>query len=190
MSSMKKERLEMFTDGVVAIIITLMIIEIKLPELNSENFLLLVRHIGVYAMSFIVIAIMWLNHHFMFVGAERINTRIIWLNFMLLFFMSLIPLPTKALGENFFLKESHLFYGLILSASASSFSLLQREVNKTIKHLSEDDKRNINRLNWTSTSIYALSIPLSFISIYLSTFIFILIPLIYFLPSKKLLTDN
>jgi uncharacterized membrane protein len=82
---MRKERFETFTDGVVAIIITLMVLEIKLPELTADNFLLLMRHIAVYALSFIVVAILWLNHHKMFLQTEQVNTKIIWFNFALLF---------------------------------------------------------------------------------------------------------
>ena len=171
----------MFSDGVIAIIITLMIIEIKVPALDANHIINFIRHIGVYAMSFTVLAIMWLNHHQMFRSIEKINIRIIWLNF-LLFFMSLIPLPTQALGANFYAKESHLFYGIILTATAISYSWLQTVINKNSEYMPAANIKAINRLNWLSSAVYALSIPLSFISIYLSLFIFVLIPIIFFIP--------
>ena len=176
----------MFSDGVIAIIITLLILEIKLPELTTENFWLLARHIAVYALSFIVIAITWLNHHNMFLPGEKVNTKIIWLNFSLLFFMSLIPLATEPLGEHFFQKESHIFYGVVLAGVSLTYTLLQISVYKTLAHVSIKDKKHINNINWAATVFYALAARLSCISVYLSTAIFIMFPVIYFIPSKRL----
>lgn len=187
---MKKARIETFTDGVVAIIITLMVFSIKLPSLTPSNSLILLRHIGIYGLSFMSIAIIWLNHHNMFMVIEKVDTRIIWTNLFLLFFMSLISLPTKALGENFFKKESHIFFGVILTATSITYSLLQTMIISTMEKVSTENKINTNRLNWFSSLLYASSIPLSFISVYLSTFIFILIPIVYFIPTKKLHLAN
>jgi uncharacterized membrane protein len=183
---MNKSRIETFTDGVIAIIITLMVLSIKLPQLTSTTAIALLRHISIYGLSFISIAIIWLNHHNMFMVIEKVDTRTIWTNLFLLFFMSLIPLPTKALGENFFDRESHVFFGLIMTATSITYSLLQTMIISTMAKVSAENKTNTNRLNWFSTFLYASSIPLSFISIYLSTLIFILIPIVYFIPTKKL----
>jgi uncharacterized membrane protein len=183
---MNKSRIETFTDGVIAIIITLMVLSIKLPQLTTTTAIALLRHISIYGLSFISIAIIWLNHHNMFMVIEKVDTRTIWTNLFLLFFMSLIPLPTKALGENFFDRESHVFFGLIMTATSITYSLLQTMIISTMAKVSAENKTNTNRLNWFSTFLYASSIPLSFISIYLSTLIFILIPIVYFIPTKKL----
>jgi len=180
----------MFSDGVIAIIITLMIIDIKLPDLTANNFWLLAEHLAVYGLSFVVIAITWLNHHNMFLPVEKVNVSIIWINFMLLFFMSLIPLATQPLGEHFFKKESHMFYGAVLTGVSFAYSLLQMKVSKTLTHAMEKDKKKLNQLNWAATMLYALSVPLSSLSIYLSAFIFIMFPVIYFIPSKPLTKKN
>ncbi|HEX2786928.1 MAG TPA: TMEM175 family protein [Ignavibacteria bacterium] len=183
---MKKDRLEMFSDGVIAIIITLMVLEIKLPAFTSDNVHDVIRHVGVYALSFIVIGILWLNHNAMFEQLEKVNASIVWLNFLLLFFMSLIPLPTEALGLDFFSSQSHVFYGVVMTLNAAAYSTLQLVVNKNLTHIPEKNRRDVNKLNWICTALYAISIPLSLISIYIPTGIFILIPAIYFIPSKKL----
>lgn len=183
---MNKARLEMFSDGVIAIIITLMVLEIKLPEFSVETMHEVVQHIGVYALSFIVIAIYWLNHNAMFDQLHKVNAKIIWLNFLLLFLMSLIPLPTEALGANFYSHESHVFYGVIMTLTAGAYSLLQMAVNQNLTHIAKKNRHEVNILNWISTSLYAASIPLNLVSIYIPTAIFVIIPLVYFIPSKKL----
>jgi len=184
---MKKERLEIFTDAVIAIVMTLMILEIKLPDFNEADFWLVTRQIAVYALSFIIIAITWLNHHAMFSPLEKINIKIAWINFILLFTMSLIPLATGPLGEHFFHKESHMVYGAVMASVALPYTLLQINVNKLLPHLGDKEKRRINTRNWVATSLYLLSIPLSLLSIYLSTIIFVIFPIVYFIPSKKLI---
>ena len=137
---MKSERIETFTDGVVAIIITLMVLEMKLPELRPENATLIIRHIGVYALSFISIAIIWLNHHNMFSVIEKVDTKTIWTNLFLLFFMSLIPLPTKSLGEHFLERESYVFFGSVMTATSITYSVLQMLISKTLSDVSPENK--------------------------------------------------
>jgi len=184
---MKKERLEIFTDAVIAIIMTLMILEIKLPEISIPNLLDLLRQVAIYALSFIVIAITWLNHNAMFLTVDKVGIKITWINFWMLFSMSLIPLATAPLGEHFFEKESHMFYGAVMTAVALPYTLLQLNLNKMATHLEDKVKKTINRQNWWATFIYALSIPLSLVSIYISTIIFVIFPIIYFTPSKKIM---
>lgn len=187
---MKKDRLEVLSDGVIVIIITLMVFEIKIPDLSYNSIIQLLQHIGVYAMSFLLLAVMWLNHHHLFKAVQQITPKIVWFNFLLLFFMSLIPLPTKILGQGFFDASGHMFYGAILTCNSIAFSLLQFQVNKLSTYLSENDKRSINRKNWFTVGLYCTSIPLSLLSIYISLCIFILVPAMYFLPSAKLRDIN
>ncbi|MBA3828410.1 MAG: DUF1211 domain-containing protein [Taibaiella sp.] len=188
---MRKERLQMISDGVIAIILTLMVLEIKVPyPFTMQSFAPVAEHIAIYALSFVVVAIMWLNHHHIFKGIETVSIRVIWLNFLLLFCMSIIPLPTKALGENFYQHSAHLFYGIVITVTAIFYSSLQMEVNKNAEHLTDTEKKKINRLNWISVSTYSLSIPFSFISVYLSTAIFVLIPIVYFIPSRILIAKQ
>jgi len=183
---MRKDRFEFFTDAVIAIIMTLMILEIKFPEISVPNFWVFLQHISIYALSFMIIAITWLNHHIMFLNIEKINTRIVWINFAMLFSMSLIPLATSHLGEYFFQKESHMLYGAIMTSVALPYTILQLNVNKMLPNIERKQKRRINSLNWVATALYGLSIPLSLISIYISTTIYIIFPIVYFILPKKL----
>ena len=162
-----------------------MILEIKIPELNHHNLLIIFQQIGIYALSFIVIGITWINYNSFFVLLEKVNTKIIWLNLALLFFMSLVPLPTKLLGENFTNNESHLLYGIILTTVSLAYTLLQLEANRFTDTINNSSKTFLNAKNWIATLLYGLSIPASFISIYISGFIFALLPVLYFIPSKK-----
>jgi uncharacterized membrane protein len=184
---MRKERFEAFTDAVFAIIMTLMILEIKLPELTVSNVWTFLQHVAIYALSFVVIAIAWLNHHIMFLHVEKIPTRVIWINFAMLFSMSLIPLATGHLGEHFFEKESHMFYAAIMTAVAVPYTFLQLTVNSILTNKGHKERNFFNWLNWSATFLYILSIPLSFISIYISTIIYLLIPITYFLLPKKMI---
>jgi len=184
---MSKERFEVFTDAVIAIIMTLMILEIKLPELTVASLWTFLQHIAIYALSFLVIAITWLNHHIMFLHVDKIPTKIIWINFMMLFSMSLIPLATGHLGEHFFQKESHMFYAAIMTAVAVPYTLLQFSVNRILTSKGEKERQYFNWLNWTATFLYIISIPLSSISIYISTAIYLIMPIIYFILPKKMI---
>lgn len=187
---MKKEKLDAFTDAVVAIIITLMVLEIKLPQVTADNLWEVLRHIAIYALSFVVIGITWLNYNTFFKYVDKITTRIIWLNLSFLFMLSLVPLPTQALGEAFFVKESHMFYGIILALVATSYSLMYKSASHYLTHLSKAEIKIINRKNWMAVGCYVLSVPLSLVSIYLSTAIFIIMPAIYFIPSRKLVEEH
>ncbi len=185
---MRKERLEMISDGVIVIIMTIMVFEIKIPDLTSSHGFALFRpflqHIGIFAMSFLILAVMWFNHHQIFVGVETVTPKIVWLNFLLLFCMTLIPLPTKALGQNITLPISHVFYGIVLCCNSIAFSLLQYQVNKT-SDLDAKAKKSIHSKNAVTCALYGVSAIFAHIHILLSLFIFILIPAMYFIPSTK-----
>lgn len=178
---MKKERFDTITDGIIAIIITLMVLQINLPELTVANILPLLLHISVYAVSFTYIAIGWLNQHHMFVKVEKVDTETVWTNFAFLFALSLVPLATGPLGEEFQKTGSHVFYGAVCTLTALTFTLLQARVN-TISN----NKIKFHKFDVIGIVLYGLSIPLSFVSIYISAIIFIMIPTIYFIQSKRL----
>jgi uncharacterized membrane protein len=117
---------------------------------------------------------------------SKINMTIIWINFAMLFSMSLIPLATGLLGEHFLQKESHMFYGAIMASVALPYTLLQANIYKLPSNRNNKEWNRINKLNWTATILYMLSIPLSLLSIYFSSAIFIIFPIVYFLLPKKL----
>lgn len=187
---MPKNRIEAFSDGVIAIIITIMVLELRLPEMK-DNFtdsdvwnaiMTLIPKLLSYLLSFVVVAILWINHHALFDKIPHINSALVWYNAFLLFVMSLIPLPTAFLAENPKLEQATIFYGFILFLNAFAFSLLRRYVEVKAKMLPVNTL--IQKSNWLSTSLYLLSIPLALVSVYLSYLIFVGIPLWYFLPDK------
>lgn len=183
-AKMKREQLEVFNDAVIAIVITLMVLEIKLPELPGGDLWLLARHIGIYALSFVFVAIVWLNLRIIFRPIEWVCNLIIWLDLLLLFMISLVPLPTQAMGEFFLERESHIFYGLVLALLSVAYALLHWQIIQHSKNLDRKCHSISFGKNYLAIGLYSLSIPLSFVSLYLSAAIFILIPALYFLPSQ------
>lgn len=188
--NMSKNRIEAFSDGVIAIIITIMILELHIPELK-DNFtdkdvwnalLSLLPKLFDYALSFVVIAILWLNHHALFDIIPHSTSKLVWYNVFLLFSMSLIPLPTAFLSDHPFLEQAVMFYGFVMFLNALAFLLMRRYIEVKAKLIPYN--KMVQRSNLISTSLYLLSIPLAFVSVYLSYIIFIGIPIWYFLPDK------
>jgi uncharacterized membrane protein len=134
------ERIAAFSDGVVAIIITIMVLELKLPEAASHgdvwrSFLEpLAPKLAIYALSFCIVGTMWVNHHQLLAAVRRASPRLMWMNLLLLFFMSLIPLATGFLGEHPLLPRAISFYALILAASSAVFSLLRYQLGRMPEH--------------------------------------------------------
>jgi uncharacterized membrane protein len=134
------ERLAAFSDGVIAIIITIMVLELKLPESASHgevwsNFLEpLAPKLAIYALSFCIVGTMWINHHQLLAAIRRGSPPLMWLNLLLLFFMSLIPLATSFLGEHPFLPRAISFYALILASSSVVFGLLRYHLSRMPEH--------------------------------------------------------
>jgi uncharacterized membrane protein len=185
-----KSRIEAFSDGVIAIIITIMAFDLKLQELPANftdadvmtSLWGVVPKILSYSLSFIVLAIMWLNHHTMFDKLPHSTAKLVWYNMFLLFAMSLIPLPTAFLAAHPFLPQAVMFYGFVLSLNAFGFYLMRRYVEVDAKLLPYNPI--VQKSNIVSTALYLLSIPLAFVSVYLSFLIFIGIPIWYFLPDR------
>jgi uncharacterized membrane protein len=186
---MGTNRLEAFSDGVIAIIITIMVLELKAPHDTSLHELIKLSPVFLsYMLSFLVVAIMWVNHHHLLHTAMKVDGSLLWANNNLLFWMSLIPFVTAFLGENPKAPLAVAIYGVVLTAAATSFTLLRYVVSQ--HHLDDVDmsahNRRIQRKNALSNLLYASSIPLAFLSIYLSFFIFVFIPVLYFMPERKL----
>jgi uncharacterized membrane protein len=185
-----KNRIEAFSDGVIAIIITIMAFDLKVPELREpfsnqdvwSALLTVIPKLSSYMLSFIVVAILWLNHHSLFDKLPHSTSKLVWYNMFLLFAMSLIPMPTSFLAAHPFLPEAVMFYGFILCLNSFGFLLLRRYVEIEAKLLSYNPI--IHRSNRASVLLYLLSVPLAFVSVYFSFLIFIGIPLWYFLPDR------
>ena len=133
---MKTSRLEAFSDGVLAIIITIMVLELKAPEELTLNALITKIPIFIsYIVSFIYLGIYWNNHHHLFQITQKVNGKILWANLHLLFWLSLIPFATSWIGENHVSSVPVAFYGFILLMSGLAFFILQRQI---IKHHGKD----------------------------------------------------
>lgn len=185
-------RIEAFSDGVIAIIITVMVFDLKLQEIPTDKtvwseLLKLTPKFISYSISFIMLAIMWVNHHQLFHQIKHTDRNLLWYSIHLLFWMSIIPLCTNFIGANPLLWQTSSFYGIIFFMSALSFTMLRNYLLK--KHLLHDrfskeahiKVRNKNRI---ALSIYLLAASTSIVSVYLSFVLFLVVPAMYFVPEK------
>jgi uncharacterized membrane protein len=186
---MSTARLEAFSDGVIAIIITIMVLELRAPAQPTLAAALKVAPVFIsYALSFLVAAIMWTNHHHLIHAVHTVTARLLWSNLYLLFWMSLVPFVTDFMGKNYREPMAVALYGLDLCLCASGFYLLRTELIRQSRHdpAMVEYHGRIQRKNAFSGALYLSSVPLAYVSIYSSFFIFALIPAMYFLPEKKL----
>ncbi len=186
---MNKNRLEAFSDGVLAIIITIMVLEFKVP--HGGTLLELKPLIPVflsYALSFIYIGIYWGNHHHLLHIVRKINAGMIWANLNLLFWLSLIPFATSWMGENHFASHTVAFYGIILFLCGGSFGILQIIVENN-SHDIEALKNAFKKLKvkaFISTTSYALAIFCAFYYPLISQILFVFVAIIWLIPDKHL----
>ena len=185
---MNKNRLEAFSDGVLAIIITIMILEIKAPEDDSfESLKALIPVFLSYVLSFVYVGIYWNNHHHMLQVVKRINGSILWSNLFLLFWLSLIPFATSWIGEHQFSAVPMSIYGFVLLMCAIAYNILQNKIIKlegkdSILHraVEKDFKGKISNLAYIS------AIPLAFVSPWISGLLYIAIALLWIVPDTRI----
>jgi uncharacterized membrane protein len=166
---MNASRLEVFSDGVIAIIITIMVLELKVPQDRSQAELLKLLPIFLsYTLSFVLVAIYWVNHHHLIHLVERVDGQILWFNLNLLFWMSLTPFATAYMGENHATSLSVALYGLVQTACSIAFLLLRRMIAQYHKHHSELSTHHSKRVrkNHIAWLLSVLSIPLAFVFMY------------------------
>jgi uncharacterized membrane protein len=186
---MSTNRLEAFSDGVIAIIVTIMVLELRAPAQPTIPALRKVAPIFIsYGLSFLVVAIMWVNHHHLIHAVRSVTARLLWSNLYLLFWMSLVPFVTDYLGKNYHEPLAMALYGLDLVLCSSAFYLLRIVLVQQDRHDSAlaQYHMSIQRKNLLSAALYLASVPLAYVSIYASFFIFALIPAMYFLPEARL----
>ncbi len=182
-------RIEAFSDGVIAIIITIMVFDIKIPETSAQitsteariALINLLPKLFTYLLSFIVLATMWVNHHAMYHKIKHSTNQLIWYNTNLLFWMSLIPLPTAYIAKYPFLPEASLFYGIVLGICSISFMIMRNYAERN--HLIPGSA-SFRLANIISPSLYFSAGIFAYLSVFIAFLIFILIPCIYFLPDK------
>ena len=177
-------RVEAFSDG----IITIMVLELKVPAATPEAlFHELMPSLFVYALSFILIAIMWVNHHSYLRSAKRADAALLWSNNNLLFWMSLIPFVTAYMGRNPWAPFAVACYGGVLTLTCVAFVLLQRVlIGHNHGEAAADRYRHLQRKSAVTVLMYAASVGLAFVSVYISFAIYVLIPALYFLPDRVL----
>ncbi len=185
---MESSRLEAFSDGVLAIIITIMVIEIKVPEETTiEALIPMMPKFISYLVSFIFIGTYWNNHHHLFQATEQVNGKVLWANLNLLFWLSLIPFSTSWIGENHVEAIPVAFYGFILLMSALAFNLL---INRIVEHAEDHSLKAIRNKNkikgiW-SMILYLLGIILSFWMPWVGIVIYIGVLITWFIPDRKI----
>lgn len=185
---MGKGRLEAFSDGVIAIIITIMVLEMKVPhgdELHSLTPLIPV--FLSYLLSFINIGIYWNNHHHMMHAAHKINGEVLWANIHLLFWLSLFPFATAWMGENRFTMWPVVLYGVIsLMAGMAYFILAQCLVHVHGKESTLGMAIGKDRKGIRSIIIYVLGIGISFVNPWIGFSLYVLVACIWFIPDKRI----
>ena len=185
---MNKTRLEAFSDGVIAILITIMVLELRPPhEPTLEALRTLTPKLLSYVLSFIYLGIYWNNHHHLFHAVERIRGGVLWANLHLLFWLSLVPFVTAWMGENGFAALPTAMYGALLLACGLAYTILVRVLladHSTNKRLSEaigrDFKGNI------SLVIYAVAIPLAFVHQVIADVLYASVALMWLIPDRRI----
>jgi uncharacterized membrane protein len=185
---MGKQRLEAFTDGVLAIIITIMVLELRVPA--GSSFSSLVAELPViltYALSFTNVGILWNNHHHMLHITERINGTVLWANLFLLFWMSLVPFVIRWMDETHFAATPTAAYGVVLAMASMAYILLEQSIiafngptSKLARAVGGDLKSKV------SLSVYAVAIPLAFARPWIALMLYVVNALLWFIPDRRI----
>jgi uncharacterized membrane protein len=185
---LSKGRLEAFSDGVIAILITIMVLELKVPhgtDLMAIKPLLPV--FLTYVLSFIYLGIYWNNHHHMLHATKHINGKILWANLHLLFWLSLVPFVTGWMGENHFAPLPTAIYGVVLLLAAVSYTILQTTI---VNHHGKDSilAKAIGRdlKGKLSMLMYAVAIPAAFLQQWISDVLYIAVAMMWLIPDSRI----
>ena len=193
---MEKNRLEAFSDGVLAIVITIMVLELKVPEHTAEQ----IPHTAgladlkdklpvflSYVLSFIYVGIYWNNHHHLFHSTKHVTGGILWANLHLLFWLSLFPFATAWVGVNHLAPTPTAIYGCVLLMAAIAYFILERAI---IKQQGRDSiLANAVGDRWKeylSPMCYLAGIPLAFVSTWISTGLFVFVAILWLVPDRRI----
>jgi len=188
---MEKDRLEAFSDGVLAIIITIMVLELRVPQgPGASNLAALKSLLPVfltYALSFIYLGIYWNNHHHLLKAAHKVNAAMMWANLHLLFWLSLFPFVTGWMGENHFTKAPTALYGAVMLLAAVAYYILQSVIvaqqgpdSKLARSIGRDFKGKV------SPALYAVAIGLAFFEPWISGCLYVLVALMWLIPDRRI----
>jgi uncharacterized membrane protein len=185
---MSKGRLEAFSDGVIAILITIMVLELKVPHSVDPHALWEMLPVFLaYVLSFVYLGIYWNNHHHMLQMTRRVSGRVLWANLYLLFWLSLVPFVTGWMGENGNAPFPTACYGAVLLLASVAYQILQRSIiaadgegSKLAAAVGRDIKGKV------SAVMYASAIPLSFVHVFIADAIYVLVALMWLVPDPRL----
>jgi uncharacterized membrane protein len=185
---MHKGRLEAFSDGVIAIIITIMVLELKAPHGTEWSVLRpLIPVFFSYVLSYIYLGIYWNNHHHLLQAAKHVNGGVLWANLHLLFWLSLIPFTTAWMGENHYSPQPAALYGAVLLGAAVAYSILVRTLiarhgkdSLLASAIGRDLKGNISLFS------YASAIPLAFVHPALAWSVYIIVAVLWLVPDRRI----
>jgi uncharacterized membrane protein len=186
---MNKGRLEAFSDGVIAIIITIMVLEIKVPHEAASLAALrpLIPVFLSYVLSFIFLGIYWNNHHHLLQAVRQVNGRILWANQHLLFWLSLIPFATAWMGENNFATWPVALYGVVLLFSAIAYTILTYTL---IQHHGQESPLAIamgrDQKGKISLAVYATAIAVAFLNSWFACALYVLVAVIWLIPDRRI----
>ena len=185
---MNKNRLEAFSDGVIAIIITIMVLELRVPHGDGLAALQpLIPVFFCYALSFVFLGIYWNNHHHMLHAVQKVNGLILWANLHLLFWLSLTPFVTSWMGENHFASWPVALYGMVLLMAAIAYYILAHAL---MRHHGKDSALAVAIGNdfkgKISVGIYAAAIPLSFVCRWVGIGLYVLVAVLWFIPDRRI----
>ena len=185
---MSKGRLEAFSDGVIAIIITIMVLELKVPEGAEISALIpLIPVFLSYLLSFVFVGIYWNNHHHLLQAARQVNGAVLWANIHLLFWLSLVPFVTNWLGENGFQAWPVALYGIVLLMAGVAYFLLSRALvalhgqDSVLAEAVGNDLKG-----YISLACYTLAIPLAFINATLACGLYVVVAVMWLIPDRRI----
>jgi len=185
---MRKGRLEAFSDGVLAIIITIMVLELEAPhEADLAALRPLVPTLLSYLLSFVYLGIYWNNHHHMLQAVDHADGVVLWANLHLLFWLSLVPFATAWMGSNEFAPWPVALYGVVLLLAAIAYLVLERILvalhgrESTLARAVARDGKGI-----LSIVLYVVAVPLAFVGPWLACAIYVLVALMWFLPDRRI----
>jgi uncharacterized membrane protein len=185
---MTKGRLEAFSDGVIAILITIMVLELRAPQGASLSALrAIVPSLLTYVLSFVLLGIYWSNHHHLIHLADRVNGGVLWANLHLLFWLSLVPFVTEWMGANHYSAVPTALYGVVMVFASIAYTILEYSI---IAAQGPDSKlaRAIgsNRKGVVSLLLYVAAIPAAFVQPLISDALFVIVALVWLVPDRRI----
>jgi len=185
---LSKGRLEAFTDGVIAILITIMVLDLKVPTgADAAALAPLFPVFLTYVLSFVFLGIYWNNHHHMLQATTRIDGRVLWANLHLLFWLSLVPFVTGWMGANHFAALPTAVYGAVLLLAGLAYVVLQAAIISSQgkgSRLAAAVGRDVK--GKTSAALYAIAIPIAFANQWVSDAIYVGVALLWLVPDKRI----